>query len=172
MIHFLRMPTNSIFILCEPDELIHSRTRLIQQDYPPDSVSIIAKANDSIIKPSFIESTFRHLRIKETDQYRPGDELINFMNRFCDTLVFIDKFSFPDRVKQSHPILEKEAAGIYLPKGMQDSLLLYGSRRGLNPCDVLRELAEFYISIQYSMDHNEDISKKIDSLNKYIVYRR
>ena|ERR1700733_10530356 len=171
MIRFIQLPNNAMLMICEPDmDTLNQRTRIVIEDYKPATAKTVSQIDDSFYKPSFIESKFAHLRIKSTDQYRPADELVNFMNTCGYTRgTPVPLFADPDFVKEAHPPTKKLKTDIYMTRKMNDDLLIEGCRQSVSPTDITVEVMDFYLSIRHLVNSKQNYDDKVESFVRYIT---
>jgi hypothetical protein len=168
MIVFLRMPTKSITILSNDDSRFMDDVNKLRGLYDPIFIPIISYMNDAVHKPSDVESRFLHLRIDKSDQYRPCDDLIDYINTYGRVQRPVPKVQFPNNCRLSIPPNLNEPVQLELTRSIQEQLILEGSHQGVSPCDLLREIADFFVKIRLIVRSNQDPTQITEQFVKYL----
>ena len=171
MITFMRTDTKSIIILYAQDKSsMISKMSNLRLEYEPHFISKIGEMQDAaLFSYKKILADFKDLKMDEFDQFKPGPRLIDYINTYAFKMKTLDYVPDFQEVEVLAPRNKPLKIDIKLTISMQEWLTMEGARQGVNSCDLVREILDFYVAVRKKVREGEDASEQIKKFNVYMT---
>lgn len=169
MLYFLDMPTRSIYVgECESINNCESLNGLRNRYEPVFLPRICTVSNINIEK---FNREFSYLKIHE-HQYKPGDPLIDFINKFHDESSHFRNHPHipnPLNVRASFPPDHLFKCDVAITEAAQQALLIEGVYSGISGTEIIREWIDLLIKCRKEVHAMRDPSHQIEKINEYAL---